>query len=99
MGRTFTPAYRLEALELYQPAPGHRFTARTVSQCWEGRKPTARQLAAYRQAYNQSLEPGGANQHLQAALGYAPRWGTLRAVHQKSGQVVATYTPPLFEQL
>jgi hypothetical protein len=91
MGKTTIPTYRIEATYV-------RFTTRsrdTQTFAWEKKygKPTEANAAKFRKTFNQSLIDG-ANKHLNSIMSGL---GTIRIVHQKTGQEVVKYVPPMFE--
>lgn len=59
-------------------------------------KPTEQSLKKFRDGFNKSMEPGGANSHL--ASSHSPI-GTLTAIDQRTNKVVAKYTPSSFEAI
>ena len=57
-------------------------------------KPTADNLKKWRDKFNQSCRSGGCNEHLgiNGMINYQ-----IEIYNQKTGEVLATYNPPLFE--
>lgn len=80
MGRISVPKYRLEKLDNF----------RKWDRCaWRGRPSRAR-LEKDLAAWNKSLVPGGANEHLIRDLGLGFCWVAARVVRQSDGAVMAT---------
>lgn len=57
-------------------------------------KPTAENLSKWRDGFNQSLKPGGANEHLTVSA-----WLQcgIEIYNQITGEVICTHNPPMFE--
>jgi hypothetical protein len=97
MGRSITPTFRVE----YHDNPfakvdlnvRHSFSWNTKAY---GR-PTNANLEKWRTAMNKSYAAGGVNEHVSEMLGYAVSISAAQIVRQASGEVVATYTAPMFE--
>ena len=95
MGRTRTPAYRVEV----GPARGNGRTVVSTPSCWfvnEKGRPTAANLEAYVHAYIDSCKVGGCNEHLSQAYGFIPVPSFARIVDQRTGGVVAEWKAPAF---
>ena len=91
MGRSTTPTFRIEGTAT-RISDGRRFP---VHQAWLTKyagRPTDETLAAHVKVAEASTAPGGVNEHLGAE-----RIGFARVVRQATGEVVATYTAPVFE--
>lgn len=91
MGKTTIPAYRIEASYI-------NFTRRckdVQTFAWDKSygKPNEANAAKFRSAFNQSLIDG-ANKHLNSSMSGL---STIRIIHQKTGQEVARFVPPMFE--
>lgn len=88
MGKSITPKYRIEEFKI---------GFWTVSGCMAWRKeygkPTVENLRKFRDGYNNTMKPGGANAHLSSR----DHFGALRIVRQSDNEVIAFYNPPLFE--
>lgn len=111
MGRISTPTYRVEYQDNRQPRQivvvNGAETIATLpgflhwqSMCWDSKrdgKPTDANLEKWRQAYNRSFNPKGGNFHVSKAAGVIIHINRARIIHQKSSQVVATTTAPMFE--
>lgn len=59
-------------------------------------KPSQDTIEAYRQRFNASLKPGGANAHLGET---AHLLCNLEVYDQRTGEVVATHRAPMFETI
>jgi hypothetical protein len=57
-------------------------------------QPTSERLSQWRDKFNQSLKKGGCNEHL--GMKYWMQY-KIEVYNQKTGQVLAQYTPPMFE--
>jgi hypothetical protein len=96
MGRSITPTFRVE----YHDNP---FTAVELhvrdSFAWKASygRPTAANLEKWRTAMNKSYAAGGVNEHISNMLGYVVNISAARIVRQATGEVVATYSAPMFE--
>lgn len=90
MGRSITPTFRLEGTAVGD-ADGRRFP---ILQAWETKyagRPSDATLAAHVKVAEAATLPGGVNAHLGAE-----RITTARVVRQSTGEVVATFTAPMF---
>lgn len=86
MGRTVTPKYRIES----------RDNMGKLSQwAWRG-KVSASLLADYMDSYNASFQPSGANWHVSKALGVVAYHSAAKVINQRTGEIVATWSAPLF---
>lgn len=94
MGRSYTPAYRIEA---ECNVPGMSFFA------WDVKihgKPTDANAEKYRVSMNDSFQPGGVNEHIARGDQVVPHIIGIKIVAQKgakAGQVVAEARMPMFE--
>lgn len=88
MGKTKTPKYRLECKDNKGPY--------TLS--WQG-KATEKRLQDWIKSYHQSLEIGGANEHISKGLGFVPYLNSAKIVNQQTGQVVAEYKAAMFQAI
>ena len=66
---------------------------------WDARtcgRPTAANLEKWRTAFNQSLQPGGANEHLgdRAAINFE-----IEIFDQRTRVTVCRFNPPMFEMV
>ena len=59
-------------------------------------KPNAENIGKWREQFNKSISPGGANQHLGTK--YRLQCG-MEIYNQLTGEVVATYSAPMFETM
>lgn len=59
-------------------------------------KPTPENLSKWRDKFNQSLKPGGANAHI-GMVGYIQY--KLQIYNQKTKSVVCEFNPPMFETI
>lgn len=57
-------------------------------------KPTSENLSKWRDGMNESLLPGGTNSHI-GINGWIQQ--QIEIYNQKTGQIVCTYQPPMFE--
>lgn len=85
MGRSYTPAYRVE----YSDQGGKHQTA------WSG-PTTIERLALWIQAGIDSMKVGGCNEHVSKSLGYLPVPHKARIIRQATGETVATWKAPAF---
>ena len=94
MGRSITPAYRIETMDNERPGLWRQFA------CWDGKRfhwPTAAKLEQWRQDLNASFLPGGVNAHLSSqAVLHVYR---ARVIRQSDGAMVTETTAPTFEVL
>lgn len=89
MGRTYTPTYRIEEFKI-------GFWTASSCMSWKSKqygKPTVENLKKFRNGMNESMKPGGANDHLSLN----DRLGNLCIVRQSDNKVMALYIAPLFE--
>ena len=91
MGKTIIPTYRIEASYV-------RFTTRSrevQTFAWLPiyGKPTEANAAKFRQMFNKSLIDGTNNHLFEVMSGL----GTIKIIHQKTGQEVVNFVPPMFE--
>lgn len=94
MGRSYTPTYRVE----YNDNPFR--VAWNGIEAWDCKRygrPTAKNLTEWRNRRNASMQKGGVNDHIPAALGYIPHISHAKIVRQSTGEVVAEYVMPAFE--
>lgn len=108
MGRIVTPTHRVEyrdnLLALGKTIGdgsavinGKRQRVAIMTWNREDGPPTQDNLAKWRDTYNASFQPGGANAHLGEAFGAIPHIHYARVVHQGTDRVVAEITAPAFE--
>lgn len=91
MGRSTTPTFVVD----YQDQLGlHRAAWSTKT----SGKPTDANLEAWRKALNQSMLPGGCNEHVSKAAGFTLHVSKATIRNQKTGKLnVATARAPMFE--
>ena len=97
MGRSITPTFRVEFHD--NPFAAVDLGVRN-SFCWNTKsfgRPTAANLAAWREKMNASYAAGGVNEHVSEGRGYVIRISAARVVRQSTGAVVAEFTAPMFE--
>lgn len=87
MGRSITPKYRVEAKEQ---------NGKAWAASWRGRA-TEKRLAEYVAGTNESMKPGGVNEHVSRAVGFIPVIREARIIEQRTGEIVAHYKAPLFQ--
>lgn len=92
MGRIVTPTYRVEYRDNSQPQ-----WKPMIWDCKLYGRPTMANLEAWRQGYNRSFGPDGHNWHVSQAVGYVIHINRARIIRQKSGEIMAAVTMPLFE--
>lgn len=85
MGHTKTFKYRLEFTD---------GTGRHIHS-WSGHA-TERLLKSWIEAYEASLQIGGANEHISMRLGFVPFVNSAKIVNQETGQSVVTWQAPMF---
>jgi hypothetical protein len=62
-------------------------------------KPTVENLDKWRKSMNASMKPGGVNEHISHSLGFMPHIGNCEIHNQKTGQIVAAFKAPVFEEI
>ncbi len=95
MGKTITPKYRVEFRDNDRNA--WSIFKRQIWDCKAYGKPTAKNLATWREKMNTSFDNGGVNFHISKAAGFIVYISHAKIVSQKSGEIVAEYTMPMFE--
>ena len=91
MGRVYTPTYRVEAASNVPGLTIFGWCCRT-----NGRA-TDKNADRWRKGMNQSFQPGGNNWHVSKANGVVPHLHEVRIVRQRTGEVVAVASAPMFE--
>jgi hypothetical protein len=92
MGKSYTPTYVVR----YRDQQGPKILV------WNTKtsgKPTASNLGKWREAMNSSMRAGGVNEHLSEALGFVLHIGNCEIHNQKTGETVATFVAPMFEEV
>lgn len=92
MGRSYTPAYRVETNDRCVHG-SMEWRCRRRGQVPGYGNPTEANLAKWVEKFNASLKPGGVNEH----VGDRARVFKAQIVDQFSGTVVATYEAPMFQ--
>lgn len=93
--KTQTPKYRMEASYISFANRRREFLSLEWN-CKQDGRPTVQNLERYRKAFNASLNAGGTNEHLQGVMSGFSR---CKIVVQKTGEVIAEFNPPAFEQI
>lgn len=93
MGRSTTPTFVVD----YQDQLGLHKAIWNVK---DSGKPTDANLEAWRVLMNQSMLPGGCNEHVSKSVGFIPHVSKATIRNQKTGKLnVATAKAPMFEVL
>jgi len=101
MGKVITPTYRIIT---YTYMPNTRATMKTHC-AWDVRsgpnreghgKPSEKNIERYVRDFAKSLEVGHVNYGLSKMFGFMPIPNRAEIIHQKSGEVVATWEQPSF---
>ena len=91
MGRSVTPTYRVEVRANVNM--GTTYT-------WDGKihgRANEANLEKWRKALNASFQPKGVNWHVSDSLGVVPHICRATLIRQRTGEVVAEVTAPMFE--
>ena len=98
MGKSVTPKYRVETKE-YHPNSTSPHWQKMV---WEVKSrtnvvgygsPNTENLFNFIIRYSESFKPGGVNQH----IGFVPAITQAKIVNQFTGQIMASWTAPMFQ--
>ena len=90
MGRSVTPTYRVEI----ESTPDCHMTAAIWRK--EYGRPTEANIKVYVEKFNESLKPGGCNEHIGKAHPESRMLGAT-IVRQADGKVMASYRVPMFQ--
>lgn len=93
MGRSYTPKYRIELSFVDFKGRQRKIDAFGWS-CKRHGRPSEHNAKRFRDGMNESLEKGMSNEHLKHRQS---AYGTARIIEQSTGDVIATYKPPMFE--
>ena len=91
MGKSITPTFRIEA--------SAGAVIPMIWDCKQDGRPNAANLETLVLDYIVSTYPGHPNEHISRSLGYIPVPNWARVVRQKTGEVVAQWTAPVFMAL
>jgi hypothetical protein len=96
MGKTKTPRYRVELSYINFGTKRREVLTIEYKVSVHG-KPTEENARKLRKAFNESLQPGGSNEHLRA--GQSDYGTTVIKRNTRKGEEIARFTPPMFEEI